>query len=152
MMRLSSRAIAEPYRERWTIEGMFGELEAALAGELRTRGQPKAALLAFGLLVLAFNVVRVVRRAGEAPHTVDGDVPAVSSYHVAVEIRATYQGFAIATDDTDWAPWDGLRDHRFAAVLRTIAAGLDMATVRKGRRGPKKPVPKGYVARISTAT
>jgi len=73
-----------------------------------------------------------------------------TSYHVAVEIRATYQGFAIATDDTDWAPWDALSDRRFAAVLRKIAAGLDLATVRKSRRAPKKPVPKGYVARSAT--
>lgn len=145
--RLTARAVAEQYRRRWTIEGMFGELEAALAGELRTLGQPKAALFAFGLAVLAFNVLQVVRRAVEATHTVDGEVPAVSAYHVAVEIRATYQGFAIATDDTDWAPWDGLSDARFAAVLRKIAAQLDIATVRTGRRAPKKPAPKGYVAR-----
>ena len=114
-LRLTARAIAEHYRGRWTIEGMFGELEAALAGELRTLGQPKAALFAFG--------------------------------HVAVEIRATYQGFAIATDDTDWAPWDALSDVRFAAVLRKIATGLNIATVRKSRRAPKSPAPKGYVAR-----
>lgn len=145
--RLTARAIAEHYRGRWTIEGMFGELEAALAGELRTLGQPKAALFAFGLAVLAFNVLQVVRRAVEATHTIDGDVPAVSSYHVAVEIRATYQGFAIATDDTDWAPWDALNNVRFAAVLRKIATGLDIATVRKSRRAPKVPMPKGYVAR-----
>jgi IS4 transposase len=145
--QLTARAVAEQYRGRWTIEGMFGELEAALAGELRTLGQPKAALFAFGLAVLAFNVLQVVRRAVEAAHTVDGDVPAVSSYHVAVEIRATYQGFAIATDDTDWAPWDGLSDRRFAAVLRKIAARLNIATVRKSRRAPKTPAPKGYVAR-----
>jgi len=145
--RLTARAIAEHYRGRWTIEGMFGELEAALAGELRTLGQPKAALFAFGLAVLAFNVLQVIRRAVEATHTVDGDVPAVSSYHVAVEIRATYQGFAIATDDTDWAPWDALSDVRFAAVLRKIATGLNIATVRKSRRAPKSPAPKGYVAR-----
>jgi IS4 transposase len=145
--QLTARAIAEHYRGRWTIEGMFGELEAALAGELRTLGQPKAALFAFGLAVLAFNVLQVVRRAVEATHTIDGEVPAVSSYHVAVEIRATYQGFAIATDDTNWAPWDTLSDLRFAAVLRKIAAGLDIATVRKSRRAPKKPAPKGYVAR-----
>jgi hypothetical protein len=145
--RLTARAIAEHYRGRWTIEGMFGELEAALAGELRTLGQPKAALFAFGLAVLAFNVLQVVRRAVEATHTVDGEIPAVSSYHVAVEIRATYQGFAIATDATDWAPWDALSDLRFAAVLRKIAAGLDISTVRKSRRAPKKPTPKGYVAR-----
>jgi IS4 transposase len=145
--RMTARAIAEQYRGRWTIEGMFGELEAALAGELRTLGQPKAALFAFGLAVLAFNMLQVVRRAVEAAHTVAGEVPAVSSYHVAVEIRATYQGFAIATDDTDWTPWDALSDRRFAAVLRTIAAGLDIATVRKSRRAPKKPAPKGYVPR-----
>jgi IS4 transposase len=145
--RLPARAIAEHYRGRWTIEGMFGELEAALAGERRTLGQPKAALFAFGLAVLAFNVLQVVRRAVEATHTVAGKVPAVSSYHVAVEIRATYQGFAIATDDTDWARWDALSDRRFAAVLRKIAAGLDIATVRKSWRAPKKPAPKGYVTR-----
>ena len=145
--RLAARAIAEQYRGRWTIEGMFGELEAALAGELHSLGQPKAALFAFGLAVLAFNVLQVVRRAVEATHTVAGDVPAVSSYHVAVEIRATYQGFAIATADTDWTRWDGLSALRFAAVLRKIAARLDIETVRKSRRGPKKPVPKGYVAR-----
>ena len=145
--RLTARAIAAHYRGRWTIEGMFGELEAALAGELRTLGQPKAALFAFGLAVLAFNVLQVVRRAVETTHTVAADVPAVSSYHVAVEIRATYQGFAIATDDTDWAPWDALSDLRFAAVLRKIAAGLNIATVRKSRRAPKSPAPKGYVAR-----
>ncbi len=146
-LRLTARAIAEHYRGRWTIEGMFGELEAALAGELRTLGQPKAALFAFGLAVLAFNVLQVIRRAVEATHTVDGDVPAVSSYHVAVEIRATYQGFAIATDDTDWAPWDALSDVRFAAVLRKIATRLNITTVRKSRRAPKSPAPKGYVAR-----
>ena len=145
--RMTARAIAEQYRGRWTIEGMFGELEAALAGELRTLGQPKAALFACGLAVLAFNMLQVVRRAVEAAHTVAGEAPAVSSYHVAVEIRATYQGFAIATDDTDWAPWDALSDRRFAAVLRKIAAGLDIATVRKSRRAPKTPAPKGYVAR-----
>lgn len=145
--RLTARAIAAHYRGRWTIEGMFGELEAALAGELRTLGQPKAALFAFGLAVLAFNVLQVVRRAVEATHTVDGDVPAVSSYHVAVEIRATYQGFAIATDATDWAPWDALSDVRFAAVLRKIAARLNIATVRKSRRAPKSPALQGYVAR-----
>ena len=145
--RLTAGEIAEQYRGRWTIEGMFGELEAALAGELRTLGQPKAALFAFGLAVLAFNVLQVVRRGVEAAHTDHGEVPAVSSYHVAVEIRATYQGFAIATDDTDWAPWEALSDLRFAAVLRKIAAGLDISTVRKSRRAPKKPTPKGYVAR-----
>ena len=126
---------------------MFGELEAALAGELRTLGQPKAALFAFGLAVLAFNVLQVVRRAVEAAHTGHGEIPAVSSYHVAVEIRATYQGFAIATDGADWAPWDTLSDRRFAAALRKIAAGLDIASVRKSRRAPKKPAPTGYVAR-----
>jgi len=145
--RLTAREIAVHYRGRWTIEGMFGELEAALAGELRTLGQPKAALFAFGLAVLAFNVLQVVRRAVEATHTIHGDVPAVSSYHVAVEIRATYQGFAIATDNTDWAPWDALSDGHFATALRKIAAGLDIATVRKSRRTLKPPAPKGYVAR-----
>ena len=145
--RMTAVAIAEQYRRRWTIEGMFCELEAALEGELRTLGQPKAALFAFGLAVLAFNVLQVVRRAVETAHTANGEVPPVSSYLVAVEIRATYQGFAIAVEGADWAPWDAMGDTRFAAALRKMAAGLNIASVRKSRRAPKKRVPKGYVAR-----
>jgi IS4 transposase len=145
--RLAARAIAELYRERWTIEGMFGELEAALASEVRTLGHPRAALLAFGLAVLAYNVLQVVRRAVETTHTHRGAVPAVSAYHVAVEIRATYHGFAIATEASDWTAWDGLSVARFAEGLRQLAAAIDLATVATSRRGPKKPVPKGYVAR-----
>lgn len=92
-------------------------------------------------------MLQVVRRAVEAAHTDHGKIPTTLSYHVAVEIRATYQGFAIATDGADWAPWDALSDQRFAAALRKIAPGLDIASVRKSRRAPKKPAPKGCVAR-----
>jgi hypothetical protein len=92
-------------------------------------------------------VLEVVRQAVAAALTVDGAVPAVSSYYVAVEIRATYQGFAIATDNVNWTPWDALSDRRFAAALRQIAAHLGIASVRKSRRAPEKPVRKGYVAR-----
>jgi len=147
--RLTARAIAEHYRGRWTIEGMFGELEAALVGELRTLGQPKAARFAFGLAVLAFNVLQVVRRAVEATHTIDGDVPAVSSYHVAVEIRATYQGFAIATDDTDWAP--GMPSTTHASRPCCGRSRRDWILPRCGRVGARRrsPCPKATSRGVS---
>jgi IS4 transposase len=66
-----ARAIARLYRKRWTIEGLFGRLEAALHSEVRTLGYPRAALLAFGLAVVAFNVLAVIEAAVAATHDLE---------------------------------------------------------------------------------
>ena len=41
--------LAEAYRKRWTIEGMFLEMTETLSCEIDTLGYPKAALFAFCL-------------------------------------------------------------------------------------------------------
>ncbi len=60
--------IAEFYRTRWHIEGMFGRLEAVLHSEVSSLGHPRAALLGFAAAVLAYNVLALLQRAVEQAH------------------------------------------------------------------------------------
>ena len=55
------RVIAELYRKRWLIETAFQELEATLNGEINTLGYPKAAILAFFLELVAYNVLSTLK-------------------------------------------------------------------------------------------
>ena len=49
--------LARLYRRRWHIETLFQRLESVLHSEIPTLGQPRAALLAFGVSILAYNVL-----------------------------------------------------------------------------------------------
>ena len=88
--------VAALYRRRWSIEGLFQRLEAVLHSAGRTLGHPRAALLAFSVAVVAYNVLAVVQAAVDA-HAVGavGPAPAadaqsggepvpLSMYYVAV--------------------------------------------------------------------
>lgn len=95
--RVSACRIAGLYRRRWSIEGMFQRLEAALMSAIRTLGQPRAALLAFSVAVLAYNVLATVEAAlaaeAAARATAEGAEPVpISTYYVAHEVRESYRG------------------------------------------------------------
>jgi len=64
----STEQVAGLYRKRWSIEGMFQSLESALTSKVRTLGQPRAALFAFGTAVVAYNILAVIQAAVEAAH------------------------------------------------------------------------------------
>lgn len=55
--------IANLYRRRWRIEGLFGRIESVLHSEIRTLGHPRAALLGFATAVLAYNVLSLPKRS-----------------------------------------------------------------------------------------
>jgi IS4 transposase len=44
---ISAEQIADLYRRRWSIAGMFQRLESVLDSEIETLGSPRAALLDF---------------------------------------------------------------------------------------------------------
>jgi IS4 transposase len=58
-----AKVIADLYRKRWLIETAFAELEATLDGEINTLGYPKAALLAFCVALVSYNVLSTVKAA-----------------------------------------------------------------------------------------
>ena len=139
-----ARAVARLYRKRWTIEGLFGRLDAALQSEIRTLVYPRAALLAFGLAVIAFNVLAVIEAAVAAAHDLKEAGIEVSTYYVADDVRSDYRGILIAIEASTWAAFDDLSPTALARTLRTVARHIDPRTLRKHPRGPKPKARKGY--------
>lgn len=133
--------VAELYRERWTIEGLFDEVTRALNCEPHTLAYPPAALSAFGLALVASNAVSLCKASVRA--TVGADaVGALSSYYVASEIRQTHVGMMVALPAALWEFVRQLSSAELAALLRRVASGIDRTRYHKATRGPKKPPPK----------
>ena len=88
--------IADLYRKRWTIETAFAELEATLNGEVNTLGYPKAALFAFCVALVSYNVLSTVKAALRSVHGDEVVTQDVSGYYVAEEvtIRGRVKGAA----------------------------------------------------------
>lgn len=98
--------VAALYRRRWSVEGLFQRLEAVLHSEVRTLGQPRAALLAFSVAVVAYNVLAVVQAALEAQAAAaappDRAPVPLSMYYVAHAVREHYRGMLIAVTAAVW--------------------------------------------------
>lgn len=146
---VTARAVARLYRKRWTIESLFGRLEAALQSEIRTLGYPRAALFAFGLAVVAFNVLTVIEAAVAAAHDLQEAGIEVSTYYVEIEVRSDYGGMLIAVPPSEWAAFDDQSPLALARTLRAVAAHVAPRTLRKHPRAPKPPTRKGYASRAA---
>jgi IS4 transposase len=150
--RVSARRVAELYRRRWSIEGMFQRLEAALASEVATLGQPRAALLAFSVAVLAYNVLATVEAAlaaeAAAQAVADHTEPVpLSTYYVAHEVRESYRGLLIAVAAAVWVRYDAQDPAALARTLRTLAGHARLTALRKHPKPPTPKPPKGYAPR-----
>jgi len=142
----NAEEIAALYRRRWTIETMFQWLESVLHSEVRTLGYPRAALLAFSVALVAFNVLSAIRSAIERQHGIDAQEKAgLSLYYVANEIRTGYRGMMIAVPSEAWRQYQEISSKELTRAFLEIAAYADPKTLRKHPRGPKRIVKKGYV-------
>jgi IS4 transposase len=142
--RADARSVAEAYRRRWRVEGSFLELTTSLRCEVDTLGYPKAALLGFALAVCACNVLRVVssalERVEEPPAGSADDPWEASSYAVAVELRAAYDGLVVSVPAGVWEMFAAWSASQLAGWLVGVAGKADRKRYRKSKRGPKKPV------------
>jgi hypothetical protein len=139
--RVKALRVAELYRGRWTIETAFQELAANFAGEIETLGYPRAALFAFCMALVAFNMLSVVMMAMRAGQGAEGIE--ISTYYVCDEIAHSYRGLDFTLNPSDWTKAYGdLTPAQLARVLERIAAGIDLSRYRKHKRGPKKPPPR----------
>lgn len=134
--------VAEVYRKRWTIEGLFFEVAQTLSCEIDTLCYPKAALFAFCLGLLACNAVALLKAALRAVHGEEVVSQQLSAYYVVLEIRQTYAGMMVALPPGCWSIFREFSDARIAQVLREIASQVVLRRYRKTPRGPKKPSPK----------
>jgi IS4 transposase len=154
--QLSTRQAAQMYRNRWRIEGMFQRLEAALNSELRSLGAPRAALLAFAVAVVAYNVLALVQRAIAVAHPSEKTGIELSLYYVANELRVNYAGMLVALPPESWPSIDADSPKQIARRLKELAQHVQPHKLRKHPR-ESKPKPKpgyapGSVARRHVAT
>lgn len=141
--RFGARRIAAAYLQRWRVENAFQEIEQALRGEVDTLGYPKAALLAFSIALLMYNVLGVVKGALQFKHGEAAAFDKLSGYCLASEIAAVSEGLLIAVPPERWtAMLGGCTARQLAQFLGETAAHAHPARFRKSTRGPKKPPPK----------
>src|SRR5919107_44182 len=154
--RVEARQIVQLYRRRWCVEGMFQRLEAALHGEIRSLGHPRAALLGFAVAVLAYNVLALVQRGIERAHRATDPALQVSAYHLALQIRSGYEGMLIALPAERWSSYGDADPAALAQRLTRLARNIVPRQVASSPRGPKTATRKGYVdaevARAHVAT
>jgi IS4 transposase len=150
-----AKTIAELYRKRWTIETAFAELEATLEGEIDTLGYPKAALFAFCVALVSYNILSVVKAALRSVHGAKVVTEEVSGYYLADEVAGTYRGMMIAIPEDEWAVFHDLSPVALGQVLQDLARNVRLSEFRKHPRGPKRPQPKrrivGRQNHVSTA-
>jgi IS4 transposase len=147
--RLGANAVARLYRRRWRIEAMFQRLESVLQSEIKGLGKPLASLFAFGVSILAFNVLSLLMSAVRARHAkaLEESKIELSPYYVAIEIRANHAGMMIATDAATWQRYEQLSTKEFAQTLLRLAGNVNPRSLRSHPRKPKDLPKKGYVSR-----
>jgi hypothetical protein len=139
--RATAGRIADIYSERWTIEGLFQTLAQMLSGEIPSLGYPKAALFAFGVALVSYNIAAVVRAALRAKFGHDKVEDEVSWYYVANEVRNVSGGMDVALDDEVWTRFHTMSPQALGCALLEYAAHVRLLTFTRTKRGPKKPVP-----------
>jgi IS4 transposase len=135
-------AVACLYRRRWTLETMFQALTVMLQGEVAALGYPRAALFGFGVALAAYNVLSSVQAALRAKFGVDKVQNEVSGYYVANEVRATASGMSIAIEPLAWKRFQTTTPAGLAKEMLRWAARVQLAKLKRHKRGAKKPVPK----------
>ena len=147
-------AIADFYRRRWTVGSAFGELATCLNGKIDTLGYPKAALFAFCVALVSYNVMSVVKAALRSAHGEEA-VGGLSFYYLTDEVAGTHRGMMIAIPEDEWAVFHGPTAAAFGKILMDLAAGVRLSSYRKQARGPKHPQPKresgAKIKHVSTA-
>jgi hypothetical protein len=134
--------VAELYRKRWTLEGVFQDLTVSLQCEIDTLGYPKAALFGFCTALVAFNALSVAKAALRAVHGAEKVEETVSDHQLAAEVAAVHEGMDIAVPEDVWVEFQNMTPKTMAQTLKELASRVELARFRKHKRGPKKPRPK----------
>lgn len=130
--------IAQIYRKRWTIETLFQILTEIFNCEIKTLGYPKAALFAFCVALVSYNILAVVLAALRSVHGIEKIEHEVSSYYLADEIRGTYRGMMIAIPPPEWQVFHQINLIDFSKILQDLAIKVNLAVFLSHPRSTKK--------------
>ncbi|MFO0946056.1 MAG: transposase [Planctomycetota bacterium] len=135
--------VTELYRNRWLLETAFYHLKKSLNCEINPRapglGYPKAALFAFSVSLLAYNIFSVTRAALRAKWGEKAGDEDVSMYCMTEEISAVHRGMMIVLSSEAWDRYAKATPEQLAAELLALAGKINLKQYRKHPRGPKKP-------------
>jgi IS4 transposase len=135
---ITATTVADVYRKRWTVESAFQEMEAYLDGEVETLGYPQAALFAFCLALVSYNVLSLLKAALRAAHGVERIQAEVSGYYLADEVAGTWRGMGIILPPEYWSERFGRQTpSAMATFLVRMAKRVRLEAFRKHARGPK---------------
>jgi hypothetical protein len=151
---VSAATCADLYHTRWSIEAAFGELTLALRGEIDALCYPKAALLGYAIALVTYNLLAVVKAAMKVVHGQEAVDAQVSTYYLANEVTAAWQGLEIAVPPHEWQRrYADLTPQKLADALVAMARHTHLRHYQKHRRGPKKKPPprRGNSPHVSTA-
>jgi DDE family transposase len=130
---------ARLYLQRWQVEHAFQILTTELECEQSRLGYPKAALFAFCVAVLAYNILGVIKGALRVVHGNDQVEKEVSMHHLTEDVSKTYRGMMIAIPPTEWVIFRHLSAKDMAAGLIDLARLVNVATYKKAPTRAKKP-------------
>ena len=130
--------VVQLYRERWQIEGLFLTVTQNFEGEIDTLAYPKAALLSFTLALMAYNMLATLRAALASVHGVGKIESALSDFYVVEELQGTYRGMMIAIPSAHWGVFSEMTLPELAALLKAIAAKVELKRFLKQPRKKKK--------------
>jgi IS4 transposase len=137
--------LAQLYLERWRIETAYQVLTETLNCEQSRLGYPKAALFAFCVTILAYNLLATVTAALAAVHGTATVAEKVSVYHLTEDVRRTHGGMMIAIAVPHWLIFRDLTAREMADLLRELAAKVKLSRYKKAPTRPKKPpTPRKY--------
>lgn len=134
--------LAELYLERWQVENLFGELSQSFEAEIDTLCHPPAAVLAYCVALLTYNMQSTLKGALHQTHGDRAVMQRLSTYYLADEIQSTYRGMMIAIPAPHWQRAFGrLPPEAMAQILHELAAGVRIEQFHKTKRGERKPPP-----------
>jgi Transposase DDE domain len=138
----SAVKVSELYLKRWTLEGLFQELEGCLGCEVDTLCYPKAALFAYCVAILSYNLLSVPKAALRALYGEDKVEQEVSTYYLVLQISTVYAGMMIAIPSQEWKLFQHASSKDMVKLLRELARKIDLLAIKKTPRAPKKPQSK----------
>lgn len=122
---ISAATIAELYRKRWTIEGMFQRLEAVLNSELAALGHPRAALLGFAVAVLVYNMLAVLKKSVEHANRKEAPTLDASTYYIAMLVNDALLASLLLLPQDSFLRWADAPAHELTDYLLRLAARID---------------------------
>lgn len=141
---VSAVLVSEAYRKRWTIEGGFLDLTTTLDCEINTLCYPRAALFAFCVAVMAYNLQSAIKGVMRSQHGAEKVENDLSRYFVAGEIGQVYRGMMVALPPQEWAIFRHMNLNDYVLFLKRLAQNVDFERYPKSHRGPKKVNPKRH--------